>query len=1428
MTEFANKQVRLIFTVFLIVIGLGIAALFTMPREEDPRLKNRWGFISIIYPGADPETLEQLAVRPIEERLREVSGIKKVETTIRPEWAGLNIELKDSVTEIDEVWTKIQSAMDRERGYLPTGIREISLDRDSNAVESILLSVSLKKEANGPAGETMLRREARSLRSHILENRLASRVTLYGDPGEELGVTLDEEALRARGVSALQVVQALKDASSSVPAGRWRQSGLEIPILSDTRVSSISDVTSVQIPTRGGGSVSITELGRVAYQETRPAELNARTNSKRSIVLALVPTEKIDVTKLGANLRQEIRSYNEIHPDVEIHEVAFAPDRTAERLTGLWWSLVQGVISVGVLLLIWMGWRMGLIVSIALPAISLLGLAVYFLGGGILHQISLAAFVISLGQFIDNVIVVVEYIQRKVDDGVDAKDAAVKAINEFRKPMAFATGTAIACFVPMLASEGATAEFTFAIPLIAVVTLIASYFFSILVVPIASARILRPSRKTMSSRYDRFADWVTALVTARTKTVVGFAIAVIVLCGAGMSVVKKEFFPAADRNEFVLRLDFPDGNETALTDKDVAVLEKHLLADKSVKSVTAFIGQGTPLFYYNLLPSGNASHKAELIVTTTSHTENLNVINRVRSFVDQSLPQARLVVQVLEQGPPIRAPIEFRILGNNLEAMGSVADDIVDVLNKQEGTEDVRHNMGLGLVSLGVNFSDTAGVKLAVGRSDFAANLLTRTNGLEVGRVGGEADTLPLRVFVSQEALRFADSGVVDSEGGVLTVKDVSTTDLKLTPSVIFRRDGIREISVLASLKSGASFDRVTSAVTEKLNSANGSLPSGVRVEMGGQAEGSGEANMSVIRVIPLGIILLLACLLLEFNSFRRIGAIFFALPLAIAGVVPGLLIGDAPFGFMSLLGVLSLVGIVVNNAILLIESLDEFVSEGFSVTDAIRETLKIRTRPILMTASLTIVGMIPLAFEASSLWPPLAWSMISGLLASTVLTLIVLPALYLILIGGRSTLGIRKPKLAALSIMAVFMSLAFSSAIFPAVSEAKSFTISDLWQQAQLASPDVKAAADRAQAANAVAEKVDRALFNPKVVVESEITWRDRDRNSMTGFGNFNYGSRRDVVAAAVVSQTLLDPELLLGGRQAARNAAEARAAGAERTKWASGFEATAYAIEHYRAEAQLKLIEKTQVNLSQQATDLTRLAAIGRAGPSDSLRVKVDVGSLEQERLKLKAVSESLRNSVQRIVPEYTSLSSIEVPSSQLTSAALRSDQRALALEAESYRQVARSNSSTWIPKVTAEARYIYADQNLLAEKEWGEVGLKLQWPIFEGGTRRSASQEALALQSAALHGVESAKRSQASEVRSARLMKQAAEERLPIVLENEKRARQALKLEWERVRSGRLGLERYLDSERVALKVSRELVDAECDRAKAANDLKWALEN
>jgi multidrug efflux pump subunit AcrB/outer membrane protein TolC len=1424
MIEFATKQVRLVFTVFLIVIGLGLVALVTMPREEDPRLKNRWGFISIIYPGADPQTLEQLAVRPIEERLREVSSIKKVETTIRPEWAGINIELKDSVTEIDEAWTQVQSAMDRERGYLPTGIREISLDRDSNAVESILLSISLKKEAKGSAGETMLRREARALRSHILENRLAARVTLYGDPGEELGVTLNEEALRARGVSALQVVQALKDASSSVPAGRWRQSGLEIPILSDTRVSDISDITSVQIPTRGGGSVSINELGRVAYQETRPVEVKARTDAKRSIVLALVPTEKIDVTKLGAALREEIRTFTTAHPDIEIHEVAFAPDRTGERLTGLWWSLVQGVISVGILLLAWMGWRMGLIVSIALPAISLLGLAVYFLGGGILHQISLAAFVISLGQFIDNVIVVVEFIQRKVDEGIEAKEAAVKAIREFRKPMAFATGTAIACFVPMLASEGATAEFTFAIPLIAVVTLIASYFFSILVVPIASAKILRPSRKSMSSQYDRFADWVTKLVSRRTKTVVTSSIAVIVLCGAGMSVVKKEFFPAADRNEFVLRLDLPDGSETALTDKDVAVLEKHLLADSSVKSVTSFIGQGTPLFYYNLLPSGNASHKAELIVTTISHTENSNVIRRVRNFIDQSIPQARLVVQVLEQGPPIRAPIEFRIQGNNLEAMGRVADEIVDALKRQEGTEDVRHNMGLGLVSLGVNFSDAAGVKLAVGRSDFAANLLTRTNGIEVGRVGGDDDTLPLRVFVQQNAHRFADSGVIDSEGGVLTVKDVSTTELKLTPSVIFRRDGIREISVLAGLKSGASFDRVTSAVLENLDQSKGGIPNGIRVEMGGQAEGSGEANLSVMRAIPLGLILLLACLLLEFNSFRRIGAIFFALPLAIAGVVPGLLIGNAPFGFMSLLGVLSLVGIVVNNAILLIESLDDFVSDGLSVVDAVRETLKIRTRPILMTASLTIVGMVPLAFEASSLWPPLAWSMITGLMASTILTLIVLPALYILLINQKSFKVAGSQKFAVLTVLTGFV----FTLVPPSVSEARSFAIAELWQEAQMTSPEAQSAADEARAAAAASDKARKALFNPKLAIESEIAWRDRDRNSTTAFGNFNYGSRRDVIAAAVVNQTLLDPELMFGGRQAAKSAAEARAAGAKRASWASGYEAAIYAIEHHRAEAQLKLIEKTQVNLAQQATDLTRLAAIGRAGPSDSLRVKVDVGSLEQERLKLKAVSERLKKSVQRIVPDYSSLASLDVSSSQSVSSDARSDQRALAFEAESYRQVSRSNSATWIPKITAEARYLYADQNLLVEKEWGEVGLKLQWPIFEGGTRQSASQEALALQSAALHRLEGAKRHQEMEVESARLMKRAAEERLPIVFENEKRARAALKIEWERVRSGRLGLERYLDSERVALKVSRELVDAECDRAKAEAELKWALEN
>lgn len=1464
-------QTRLAMTVIVTFSLIGIAALFLMPREEDPRLKNRFGFVQVVFPGATPEVLEQLVVRPIEERLREIDSIKKVETTIRPEGAGLYIELKDRVDEINEAWSLVEAALDRERPNLPGGVRELTLDKNSNAVENIVLAVTSQRDI--PALE--LRRLTRLLRSELLREGLAQRVNLYGDPGEALNVVLREDALRLHGISPLQVAQSLRDASTSMPAGQLRTKSLELPLLTTAHVDSVSDLERLRVPKRSGGSVALESLGDVTEGVLDPPSSMARWNQKSAIVLGLVPPENINVVDLGSRIRENLKRFSEENPQIQIQEVAFAPDRTQARLDGLLLSLVQGISIVGIVLIFWMGWRLGLIVALSVPLISIIGLAIYFIGGGVLHQISLAAFVISLGQFIDNVIVVAESMQRRLDEGAQADEALQSVIREFSRPMLFATGTAIACFVPLLASEGASAEFTFAIPLIAVITLLVSYLVALVAVPIFSTRVLRPARQQISRvRWDeRLAERLASWILVRPRRILSAAALLLLMSSLGFLAVKKEFFPAADRNELVAKFEFPDGQSFRETNIQMQRIELALSQHESVRSVTSFVGHGTPLFYYNLMPTGGASHISEMIITTRTHEENYQTMAKLRDFVHEQVPQVRLTVQVLEQGPPIKAPIELRLKGEDSEALRHLADLLVSELSEMEGTLDVRHDMGLGLVSLKMTANDTATASLGLGRSDLALGLLTRSNGVEIAKIGGQSETRPLRLRLAvkenEDVLR---TPILESETGMIELGRVATAELQLTPSVIFRRNAVREVSVLANLQPGASFDRIRNQVDLKLptliseveqaskratnqyDKTDMKMPLRLDVQWGGQAEGAGEANLSVFRTIPFGLLLLLGCLLLEFNSFRKILVIFLSLPLAVVGVVPGLLIGDQPFGFMSLLGLLSLVGIVVNNAILIMESLLNGESEGLNFADSLRKTLQQRTRPILMTASLTIFGLLPLIFEASTLWPPLAWAMMTGLVASTILTLLVLPTLY-----GWIAQSPHRPsevgRLAGKGILSrLWVGLVMCVLIFilsPHSAQA-TMTVYEVWQSAA-ASPSVRSDEMAAEVEQGKVDILERLVHRPRIQAEGQFIFRDRDRESLTPFGLQIYGQKRDTMGGVSVLQNLWVPEQDQGGLEAARLRSRSRKAQHAELRSNVGYQVAQLSVEHFRMMQTLRWMDSSLKNLRSQSQDVRRLSLMSRAGPSDELRMQVEIGSLEQERLKLLSDTERVKRQIQIYVPQFQLLSGwldknlqADVASRERERAtdllmrrmvdmlvkldradpSIRPEAEEIKLSWEAFGQDERAQKATWWPTLQVEGRWLYADQALLQTKQWGELTLKAQWPIYEGGTRVRAQALARIAAQAQEYRLDAHEREWRADRESVRAQIQSLQERSRWILDTEKLSGKALSMERQRLREGRLSLERYLEAERAALRLVRQRVDLEAEITLLDLRIRWLL--
>jgi len=850
LASWAFSQKRLVIAISLIFVAVGLSAMLIMAREEDPKLADRFGTLMVIYPGADPLTFERTVIEPIEEELKTIEGIKKIQTTIRPDFSMSEIELQDSVQDIEKVWNEARSRLENIKSDFPALVR-FNLDR-SPKVEGILLAL--------PVTDPLLSLDlAHEFKDQILAVKGVARVNIHGVPEEEIQVELSPQKMIDRGLGFGQVLEALCQSNSSTPGGLSVQQNQNILLMPNSRLQSVEQVGEVALPLTSGEVISLKQIASIQRGQKNPPQSLARLNSKKVYVLGVALSHPNDVVKVGAALRKTIKSF-EAENSLKITEITFHPDRTESRLSELFVSLLTGVLSVGILLALWSGWRFGLVVALSVPAITLIGLAVYFMGGGVLHQISLAAFVLSLGQFIDNIIVVVEAIQRRINEGLTQTQAAIETIAEFARPMIFATGTGAAAFVPMLASTGSTAEFTFAIPLIAILTLVISYFFAILAAPLMASWILVKDVRKSDQQTLKLADWISNWVLNKPVTIVFVALIILVTCGIGFPFVKKQFFPEGDRNELIVRIEKAQGSSFESTNALTKKIEEMIVQDKAVKLATSFIGQGTPYFYYNLQGILQNTAMAEILVVTKDLTQNKEFTARVETWVQQNVKDARVTVLALEQGPPVKAPIELRLVGNDFVKLEKASQEILAELKKQAGLREAHIVSGEKVSSQTISLKDQVAAKYGVSREVLAWTALATTGGVEITKYTGGKKSAPLRVSF-KSAPDLYQMPIAAAQSRSIRTSEVANLESSNTLASIQRIGGERMMSIVGYLKNNVGYNEVMNPVLEVINQK--AEANGVKLQIGGQAEGSEEANVAIFRAIPLGVILLLMCLLL-------------------------------------------------------------------------------------------------------------------------------------------------------------------------------------------------------------------------------------------------------------------------------------------------------------------------------------------------------------------------------------------------------------------------------------------------------------------------------------------------------------------------------------------------------------------------------------
>lgn len=988
---------RLVITGVVMLSLIGLAAWFGMDRQEDPFFPYRYGNVQVAWPGAEPSEIERLVLNPLEEEIAQVEEVREIRGTARLGFAHIIVGMHQHVYDTDAVWDRIRVAVDRAERRFPDGAGTPVIQDRSMETHGIVLAVT------GSDDLLQLLDAARRLRRDLFAIPDVGRIDLLADPGEQLTVRLDDARARAAGVSAGSLAAQLAERNRVLPGGTLSSGGRSLILRPLTDFDELQQLASTPIRTASGQLVALEEIASLELGPEQPAGARMWYDGQAAIGLGIViPENRLDTVRFGRNTRALL---DELRPDyapLEIHEMFYQPRWVEKRLAELGRSLLIGVLVVAVVLLLTMGPRLGLVVATLLPVVTLSALAIYAMGGGILHQMAIAGMVIALGMLVDNAIVMVENLQWHLDRGKQRTQAASAAVAELAGPLAAATGTTLAAFTPLLLSSGDTADFTRAIPAMVMLVLAVSYVYAVVVTPTIAAALLKPGDGHTSAGLAQIGRRLGNTAVRRPWPVMAATALLLVLAIAGSGLMQRDFFPSTDRNQLIVDLYFAEGTRvehTALQSGQLALALQEL---DGVEAVHQFAGFSGPRFFYNLIEIPRSPHLARLVVITQSDQDLPGLMAWIDRHVPERIPDAQVVAHRLGQGPPVDAPVEIRLYGDDPHELARASRLVMTALRDTPGARDVRHKLGDGMPTLTFTIDDAEAARHGVNRKDIAETLAQASLGRNVSTWRAGREPVPIRVRSPEgEGLpeRALEGLSVATPSGPVPLGQFVTIEIRLEPAVIHHRDLRRMTAVLAETANGATYNEVVEALAPRLDRIE--LPAGVRLEQGGSAAEAQTANSALFSSLPIGVVLLIGFLLWQFNSFRLVLLVLITVPLAATGVVPGLVLSGQPFSFTATLGVVALIGIVVNNAIVLIDVIETHRRDGLTVEQAVTAAVGRRIRPILLTTATTIVGLLPLTFTQSTLWPPLAWAIISGLLAATLLTLVVIPAGYRLLYAG-------------------------------------------------------------------------------------------------------------------------------------------------------------------------------------------------------------------------------------------------------------------------------------------------------------------------------------------------------------------------------------------------------------------------------------------
>lgn len=996
-----RKRVTTLAFTFVLIVG-GIFAYQSMGRLEDPEFTIKQALVVTQYPGATPQEVSEEITDKLESSIQQLPQLKRVTSVSLQGQSIITVEVKDSFdkTTLPQVWDELRRKVGDIAGSLPPGALPSVVVDDFSDVYGMLYSVT----ADGYSYKE-LQDYVTFLRKELLLVPDVAKVTVWGDQTEAVFVEIDRATMRQMGVSVQNIQTALQQRNLVADAGNVRAGTEYIRIQPSGGVTSIEDLGSIYIKDSSTGKlVFLRDVAKISHGYTEPSKHIMRQSGKRALAVGVSLFSGGNVVDLGERVTKRLKELDRETPvGFEIQKVYYQPDYVTKAVDSFVVSLAEAIAIVIVILMIFMGLRSGLLIGSVL-LVTVCGSFIFMKMMDIqLQRISLGALIIALGMLVDNAIVVTEGMLVRIKQGEDKIAAAKAVVEQNMWPLLGATVVAVLAFAGIGLSQDSTGEYCGSLFWVLLISLMLSWVTALTVTPLLCKMFLHKGsddsdNDPYGSIFFRGYKGILRRCLNHRWLTVGLMLGTLGCSIYAFQFVDKSFFPASTQPQFLIDVWKPEGSDISATSNDLSEFEKKLLKDDRVEFVTSFIGGGAPRFMLVYSPERDYANYGQLIVTVKDYHHIPQMIEEYRAYGVETFPDAFLKFKKVRLGPGRDDPIEVRFSGPDPAVLRSLSAQAQQIMKAEETARGVRDNWRQRVKILTPVLNEQAARRAGLDRPDIANALHSAYVGAQVGTYR-EGDTL-LPIIMRPPAEERFDAGVMNSvqlfspagNGMISLGQVVSEIKTVFQDNVLHKRN--RKLTITVSCEAAAGPEsKLFQTLRPQIEAIP--VPVGYLMEWGGEYEDSTDAQAGLFSTIPVTIVLMIIITVALFNALREPLIIWLTVPLAVIGVAWGLLGAGQPFGFMALLGFLSLMGMLIKNSIVLLDEINLQIREGKEPFSAVLDASVSRVRPVMMAASTTVLGMMPLLGDA--FFVAMAVTIMAGLTFATVLTLVVVPTLYVI-----------------------------------------------------------------------------------------------------------------------------------------------------------------------------------------------------------------------------------------------------------------------------------------------------------------------------------------------------------------------------------------------------------------------------------------------